>query len=251
MRREVGRVVRCRAWSVDWPRHASSDALAPRTSPRVTERVVIWGASGHALVVADILRQEGRHEIVGFLDDMEPSRHGEPFGGASVLGGGDALARLRGDGVSGVVVAIGDCATRLRLGAVVRERGLELVRAIHPRAMIAAGVAIGAGTVVCAGAVVNPGAEIGESVIVNTTASVDHECVLSDGVHVGPGAHLGGRVRIGRATWVGIGAIISDRVRVGEGSIVGAGSVVLHDVPAGVVAYGIPARVVRDVVSNH
>jgi acetyltransferase EpsM len=213
----------------------------------VTDRVVIWGASGHALVVADILRQQGDYEIAGFLDDVDRARHGESFGGARVLGGGETLAGLQSDGVSGVVVAIGDCATRLRLGAVAREHGLELVRAIHPRAVVAPGVVIGAGTVICAGAVVNPGAALGESVIVNTAASVDHECALADGAHVGPGAHLGGRVRVGRGAWVGIGAVIADRVQIGEGSVVGAGSVVLRDVPAGVVAYGVPARVVRDI----
>jgi acetyltransferase-like isoleucine patch superfamily enzyme len=74
---------------------------------------------------------------------------------------------------------------------------------------------------------------------------VDHECVLADGVHVGPGAHLGGRVQVGRAAWIGIGAVVRDRARVGAGALVGAGAVVIRDVPDHVVAYGVPARTMR------
>jgi acetyltransferase EpsM len=219
------------------------------TAPPVTDRVVIWGASGHALVVADILRLHGR-EVAGFLDDVDTARYGQPFAGSRVLGGRECLAGLRADGVRNVVIAIGDCATRLRLADIVREHGFELARAVHPRAIIAADVALGAGTVVCAGAVVNPGALVGESVIVNTGATVGHECEIADGVHLGPGAHLGGRARVGRGAWVAIGAIVSHRVAIGEESVVGAGAVVVRDVPPRVVAFGVPARIVRNVAPD-
>ena len=212
----------------------------------MTDRVVIWGASGHALVVADILRLEGR-EIAGFIDDVDATRRGAEFAGARVLGGRDCLPALHAGGVRSAVIAIGDCAVRLRLADVARQHGFALARAVHPRAVLAADVTVGAGTVVCAGAVVNPRSSIGESAIVNTAAPVDPECLIADGAHVGPGAHLGGRVRIGRGAWIGIGATISDRVVIGEESIVGAGAVVLNDVPRRVVAFGVPARVVRAV----
>ena len=42
-------------------------------------QVVIWGASGHAKVVADILRKSRRYEVAGFLDDVDPQRRGEVF----------------------------------------------------------------------------------------------------------------------------------------------------------------------------
>ena len=98
-----------------------------------------------------------------------------------------------------------------------------------------------------AGAVINPGSQIGQSVIINTSASVDHECVIADAAHICPGVHLAGRVQVGAATHVGIGTTVIERINIGSGSFIGAGSVVVDDIPDGVVAYGVPARVIRKV----
>jgi acetyltransferase EpsM len=208
--------------------------------------LVIWGASGHALVVADIVRLSGAYRIKGFLDD-DPQRHQTPFCGGAILGGRRALPELRQAGIRDLIVAIGHCPARLHLADLARAEGFRLATAIHPRTVLAGDVSIGFGTVVAAGAVINPGVSLGSNVIVNTGASVDHECEIDDGAHLSPGVRLAGRVRVGRMTWVGIGAIVKDRVRIGQGSIVGAGSLVLTDIPDGVVAYGVPARVVREV----
>ena len=52
-------------------------------------------------------------------------------------------------------------------------------------------------------------------------------------------------IGIGDNVWLGGGAIVLPGVRIGDDSVIGAGSVVTKDVPAGVVAVGSPARVVR------
>lgn len=206
------------------------------------EKIILWGAGGHALVVADVLRCQGGWEIVGFLDDADPRRHGQPFAGATILGGREQLPKLRERGVRHAILAFGDCAARLKLAEVAGQEGFELATAIHPRATLAESVTVGAGSVIAAGAVINPGARLGRNVIVNTCASVDHDCVLEDGVHISPGARLGGGVKVGRGAWIAIGATLAPRVTIGEGTVIGAGAVVLRDIPAGVVAYGVPAR---------
>jgi acetyltransferase EpsM len=212
----------------------------------VSRPLVVWGAAGHAAVVADIVRQRGDYEIRGFLDDVDLARRGTPFGGSRVLGGRDELSLLKADGVDHLLVAIGDCDARLRLAEIARTHGFVLAQAIHPRAVVAASVEIGGGTVVCAGAVVGTGVRLGENVIVNTSASVDHDSVIEDGVHLSPGARTGGRVVVGRAAVLGMSATVVSDVRIGEGTRVGAGAVVLEDMPPRVVAYGVPARVVRE-----
>jgi len=211
----------------------------------MVRKLVVWGASGHALVVADVLRAGGGWEIVGFLEDVGTERYGTEFAGSRVLGGREMLAELRGSGVEHVIVAVGDNNARTFLARLSRARGFRLATAVHPRATLAPDVVIGEGTVVAAGSVINPATRIGENVIINTGASVDHECSVEEGVHIGPGVRLGGRVAIGPQAWVGIGATVRDGIRIGARAIIGAGAVVVSDIPPDVVAFGVPARVVR------
>jgi acetyltransferase EpsM len=96
-----------------------------------------------------------------------------------------------------------------------------------------------------AGAVINPGASIGANGIVNTCASVDHECVLGDAVHICPGARLAGNVTVGAGTMIGVGAAVRDRVKIGAGCVIGAGAAVVGDIPDRSLAVGVPARVIR------
>ena len=210
-------------------------------------KLLIWGASGHALVVADIIRLQGMYEIVGFLDSVNPQRQNENFCGVPIFGGQEHLDTFKNKGIEHVIFGFGNCQARLKLSKIACEKGFSLATAIHPNATIAADATVAPGTVIAAGAVVNSGARIGQNVIINTCASVDHECVIEDGSHICPGVRLAGRVKVGRAAWVGIGATVIDRVQIGIGTLIGAGAVVVNDIPDSVVAYGVPARVIRKI----
>lgn len=211
-----------------------------------SETAVIYGAGGHAKVIAEILRLNG-WEVAGFLDAVNPARKGEDFYGSTVLGGDEVLEGLLRSGVKHVVVGFGDNKMRLKIAAQLSGMGFHLLTAVHPNAVCAADVTIGDGTVVASGAVVGPSSRIGRNAIVNTQASLDHDCVVSDGAHVGPGAIVTGVVEIGECAWIGAGAVIGDHKKIGADAIVGAGAVVVRDVSEAVVVMGVPARVTREV----
>lgn len=204
----------------------------------------IYGAGGHAKVVAEILRLLGR-EVVGFLDAVSLCRKGENFYGAKVLGGDEVLEDLFRSDVRNVVVGFGDNGLRVKTANRLVEMGFCLLTVLHPNAVCAADVTIGAGTVVASGAVVGPSSMIGRNAIINTQASLDHDCVVRDGAHVGPGAVVTGAVEIGERAWIGAGAVIADHTTIGHDSIVGAGAVVVKDVPEAVVVMGVPAKITR------
>jgi len=106
---------------------------------------------------------------------------------------------------------------------------------------------------------------VGSRVFMNT-GCVILDCArvdIGDDVKFGPGVHLypathpldpatrraglelAAPVIIGSDVWLGGGTIVCAGVHIGSGTTVGAGSVVVRDLPAGVVAAGNPCRVVR------
>lgn len=211
------------------------------------ENIVIVGSSGHAKVVIDIVEAEGRYAIAGLLDRFR--QIGEQTLGYLVLGQEEDLPALRTrHALTGAIVAIGENFVRAQVaGRIERELcpGLPFVAAIHPRAAVGRGAAIGAGTVVMAGVSVGPDCAVGRFCVLNTNSSLDHDSAMGDFSSLAPGVATGGKCRIGAYSAVGIGAALLHGVRIGDHTVVGAGATVLEDLESCRVAYGTPARVVR------
>jgi sugar O-acyltransferase (sialic acid O-acetyltransferase NeuD family) len=203
--------------------------------------IVVVGAGGHARVVADVIRLMGEFTIHGFVDQAT-ARRGEVFSGARILGGDEVLDDVLRSGIANAAVAVGDNDARVRIGKDLMRRGFQLPALVHPRAVVAGDVVVGDGTLICAGAIINPASRVGRLVIINTAASVDHDCMIGDGVHIAPGAHLGGHVAVGEGTLIGLGASIKPGVRIGARVTAGVGAAVVQDVGDGAAVVGVPAR---------
>lgn len=206
--------------------------------------VVIYGAGGHGKVVADILRHQPGVTLAGFIDDCV-ELHGKTIAGYRVLGGFDLLQDKRFDQCK-LVLAIGDNRARRKLSELVGKMGYEFANAIHPSCQLGSDVSVGKGTVMMANVVVNAGSVVGNHAILNTGATVDHDCLVGDFCHISPGVHLAGGVTVEEGVHVGIGASVLPNVRIGRDSVIGAGAAVTEDIPPGVLAVGVPTRVVRD-----
>jgi sugar O-acyltransferase (sialic acid O-acetyltransferase NeuD family) len=203
----------------------------------VSDRVVVFGGGGHGKVVCDILLAAGAR-VEGFIDDQPKTE----VLGLPVLG---ARAWLLEHPRYHVALGVGDNARRATIAAFCETNNLVLTTAIHPRATVASSARIGAGAAIMAGAIINPDAILGAGVIVNTGAVVEHDNHIGAFAHISPNAALGGNVRIGDGAHIGIGATVLPGVCVGDGTVVGGGAVVVRDLPAHVVARGVPARVAR------
>jgi len=209
------------------------------------ENIFIFGASGHAKVVMDIIEREGIYRISCVFDD-DPALAGKTVFGYEINGGRDALLSARdAHGVCRGIVAIGSNRARAKVAAWLTDNGFDLVSAIHPGALLSRGVRVGSGTVIMAGAVINADTVIGDNVIINTGATVDHDCTVGDSVHIAPGVTLCGTVGVGSGSFICSGATIIPNITVGGNVTVGAGATVIRDVAEGLQVVGTPAREVQ------
>jgi sugar O-acyltransferase (sialic acid O-acetyltransferase NeuD family) len=117
---------------------------------------------------------------------------------------------------------------------------------IHPFTWISPSASLGLGLAIMPGAVINAASKIHDNAIINTRASIDHHCVIGAHAHICPGVTLAGDVSVGCGTMIGVGSSVIPGVRIGENCLIGAGSTVVRDIPNHSVAFGTPARVVRE-----
>lgn len=205
---------------------------------------ILWGATGQAIVLRELLNGNGDSVVALFDNDADVS---SPFADVPLYRGTSGFerwldAREAGD-VQGLA-AIGGSrgAERIAVHALFGAHRIRIAKAIHRSAFVSPDASVGVGVQVMANATLCSRAVVGDAGLINSNATVDHECVLERGVHVGPGAVLAGRVTLEEFVFVGAGAVILPRIRIGAGSIVGAGAVVTRDVSAGVIVTGNPAR---------
>ena len=194
-------------------------------------RVFLYGASGHAKVVKDIAKLA--YIDVPYLIDDNPIVN--ELDGLNVVHSAEGLSPL--------IVTIGDCQIRRRIVQKLGTR--EYLTVIHPQAVKAESAKLGYGTVVMAGVILNPFVEVGNHCIINTGASLDHDVRISDFVHVAPHCTLCGEVEVGEGTWIGAGTTVIQGVHIGKDCYIGAGSVVVKDIPDGTLCYGNPCKVIK------
>lgn len=207
--------------------------------------LALWGATGQAIVLAEFV-QRLDFQIVALFDN-DP-KAASPLAGVPLHRGEsfEEWRRAQDRELYGLVAIGGEHADdRLQIASRFKAAGVELPSVIHPAAYVARDAGVGEGTQILAGAVICARAFIGRCVIVNTRASVDHESVVGDGAHIGPGATLAGCVEVGQGAFLGTGASVLPRITIGAGAIVGAGAVVTRDVPERAVVAGSPATVRR------
>lgn len=193
----------------------------------------LYGASGHAKVIIDIL--EANHVKIDGLVDDNPDIN-ELLGYPVFHGKGN---------LSPLIISIGDNKVRQ---AISHKLNVSFGSAIDPSAVISPRATVQEGTVVMQGAIIQSCVVIGRHCIINTGTSIDHECVVEDYVHVSPHSTLCGNVHVGEGSWIGAGTTVLPGVKIGKWCVIGAGSVVAKNIPDGMLAVGNRCKIIKSIV---
>jgi len=201
--------------------------------------VFVLGAGGHAKMVIETLVSMDRYELYGCLDTAPTS---EKLLGFPIFPENPQTLATLLDAKAHALVALGDNKLRQRVTLKLQELGFSFATAIAQSAYVSPSAIVGSGTVIMPKAVVGASAKIGQGVVLNTASSVDHDVDIGDFVHVAPGCHLAGNVRVEQGAMLGIGTCVIPERHIGAWAILGANSTVVRDVPAVTTYIGTPAR---------
>ncbi|MFA5944455.1 MAG: hypothetical protein WC876_08325 [Candidatus Thermoplasmatota archaeon] len=209
------------------------------------EPFFIVGAGATARDALAILHERGQMELLrGFLIQGEP-KAGQSLAGRPILGA-SALAALP----TGTLLA--DCiASPMREPFIqgLEQLGHKFISLVHPRANVHPHAKIGRGCVIQGGAAVGADVTIEDHVTLNWNCLVGHDAVVERYAHLTGGAMTGARTRIGHGAMLGLGAVVLEDRRVGARSMLGAMALVNRDIPPGVLAYGQPAVIKRQITA--
>lgn len=204
--------------------------------------VLVIGGGGHAKVLIDCLLLH-QINILGILES-DISKVGRKILGVPIIGSDNTIFEYKLSEIL-LVNAIGSTKSlRLRSNVFTKFKNLGYFFAsvIHPSAVVAADVVLEEGVQIMAGAIVQPGCRIGADSIINTQASVDHDCYIGAHVHIAPGVILSGGVTIKQQTHLGTGSVVIQNITIGSHCMIAAGAVVTQNLKHSVRVMGVPAQ---------
>lgn len=212
------------------------------------DKVIVIGAGGHARSVMDIILENNEYEIIGCLDPIYPtSTCVERMEDIPIIGTDDELKRFYDEGIHSIFIAIGSNTLRKKLQQKAIAIGYQPINVISKYARISSRAKLGVGNCVMAGAVINVNCCIGDGCIINTNSSLDHDCSVGDFAHVAPGVAVSGTTDIGEGTHIGTNTAVIDGITIGSWSYIGAGAAVVKDIAEHTLAYGVPAKPIKDI----
>ncbi len=204
--------------------------------------LILVGASGLAREV--ISASQNDYRVVGIVDD-DADLHGTFVGGVEVLGAVAPATEF--DAL--LLICIGSGQARRSVASRLASLGVaddRFATVVDGSVRVPPTCSIGVGSILLAQVALTDSVGIGRHVVLMPNVTATHDDRLGDFATLTAGVSLGGSVSIGDGAYVGMNASIRQGVTIGVDSIVGMGAAVLHDVPAGEVWAGVPARSIAD-----
>jgi sugar O-acyltransferase (sialic acid O-acetyltransferase NeuD family) len=182
-------------------------------------------------MVIDLLVTSNKFIVVGLLDDFV--KPGTIVMNIPVIGNFNCINQLIALNILDFVIAFGVLEKRKKrfeLYESLKNLGCKFPNLIHPKALVENSVELGEGNVVLAGANLGSCVKLGNLNYINNNALISHDCILSDNIHIAPGAVLASSIIIESHVLVGMNSTIYYGLHIGESSTILNGLIINNSV---------------------
>jgi sugar O-acyltransferase (sialic acid O-acetyltransferase NeuD family) len=208
--------------------------------------MIIIGAKGYAIELADILLHNEYKDSIYFYDDINNFDNLLIEEKYKIITSEKDLLAYTNQQKFDFTLGLGNPLLRKKMHDKFIALGGVLQSTISKNANISKlSVNISNGANIFTGAHIANNVKIGKASIVYYNAIITHDCILGDFVEISPGAILLGKCQIGDFTHIGAGAKILPKIKIGKNVIIGAGAVVTKDVPNNQIMVGVPAKSIK------
>jgi len=200
---------------------------------------LIGGGGGACEILEALFAAQPDLRLAGLFDDdfrLKQNNLELPYCGTNA----EFLERTDSD--DSYLLGFTDNSLREELDQLYYTAEREAFTVIHPLACVSAAAQIGPGSYVAAFAFIGPQAVIGRGSIVNVGASVGHHCELKDYVQICPGARISASARVGKGVFIASNAVVAPGGIVGDYAKLAGCSLSPKNLPASVLALGVPAK---------
>lgn len=213
------------------------------------EKTLILAGSGGCMrellwQIQELNRRQESWKVLGYVDlseDNKPLRVGEEW--YPYLGDDGCLLGRKEE--TNVAICVGSSRLRRRIAEKLSANPwLQFPNLFLANTCVCPDVQMGRGNIISMDCRVSTNVVMGDFNFFNMGACVCHDGILGDYVTLSPDVRLAGNVTVESGSEIGMGTRVIQGLHIGSNAVTGAGSVVIRDVPQGVVAVGVPAGAV-------
>ena len=209
--------------------------------------MLIIGAKGFAKEVLEVVNEDFNYKDIFFYDDISTDLENKIFNKFIILRSEKEVLEYYENKEFNFTIGIGNPFYRKKMYDKFSAIGGKVKSTISKGSTLGSfDVIIGEGTNILSGCIFSNNTKIGICCIVYYNTIITHDCIIEDFVELSPGATLLGNCKIGSFTQIGSNTTVLPKINIGKNVIIGAGSVVTKDIPDNCMAFGVPAKIIRE-----
>ena len=210
-----------------------------------TKKLIIYGESAYALMLACYFQTDSPYEVVAFCVDKAYKTKDEIEGIPVVVL--ENIEQYYASDEHAMFAAIGykSVRTHKQLFEKIAKLSFPIASYISSQAIVDTTCNVGVNCLVLAGSIIEPGVRIENNCFVNSGAIICHHATIKAHSILASGSLIGGHSTVGECSLIGFHATVAELLELGEETLVAAGSVLLEHTEKHTMYAGTPAKVIK------